>query len=749
MPGVADSSSTAGTVSTSPEAALGSAWRDERNPIRRLWGGGRLDLWSLQPPSLVVPATSKTDAGGSAHPIDVLIHARQVAEEISGRVRAPPADRRTLLRRLSYDLTGLAPTPEEVRAFESDTRTDAWERCVDRLLGSPRYGEHQARLWLDVVRYSDSNGFDWDEFRKEAWRFRDYVIRSFNADKPFDQFVIEQLAGDELVAGAPRTEAERDCLIATGYLRMGPHDNAAPLFNEQDRSRAELMADLVETTTGAFLGMTFSCCRCHDHKTEPISQEDHYRFRAFFEGVAFADKQPLELAQELEELNRHNRSIDARMQPLEEETERILGPVRHRLQEEKRLKLSAPERELLGLPKEKQTKAQQQEVEKLQKSIEPETKAVRAALSKPEAERVDSLEKSLAELRTLRRSTTHGLLMTDAQGTPPATKVLFQGNHKSPRNEVVPGFLSVFEPGPAALQPPPNGKTTGRRLTLARWIASPANPLTSRVFVNRIWQQHFGRGLVATPNDFGLSGARPSHPQLLDWLADEFVRSGWSVKQLHRRIVTSATYQLSAYPPKAGQGGDDQNSWLLRQNPRRLSAEQLRDSLLQVSGLLNGRSGGPPVWPELPSEILTANPAFLDDNETRTKGWYPSPPDQLGARSVFLVQKRTVRVPFMETFDLPENSTSCARRTDSTVAPQALSLLNSPLAVEVSRAFAARIQREAGQRPADQVRHAFQLAFQREPNEAEVGRCLKLLETRSLPEFARAVLNLNEFVYLD
>ena len=747
--GVADLPSTVGIVSTGTEVAVGSAWRDDRNPIRRLWSGGRLDLWSLQPPSLVVPTRPKSDAGDSTHPIDVLIHARQISEEISMRSKAAPADRRTLLRRLSYDLTGLAPTAEEVRAFESDLRTDAWERCVDRLLGSPRYGEHQARLWLDVVRYSDSNGFDWDEFRKEAWRFRDYVIRSFNADKPFDQFVVEQLAGDELVTGAPRTEAERDCLIATGYLRMGPHDNAAPLFNEQDRSRAELMADLVETTTGAFLGMTFSCCRCHDHKTEPISHEDHYRFRAFFEGVAFADKQPLELAHELEELNRHNQSIDARMRPLEEDTERILGPVRQRLQEEKRLKLSAQQREVLELPKEKRTKAQQQEAEKLQKSIQPDTKAIRGALSQQEVERVDTLEKTLAEIRALRRSPTHGLLMTDAQGTPPATKVLFQGNHKSPRNEVVPGFLSVFEPGPAELQPALNGKTTGRRLTLARWIASPANPLTARVFVNRVWQQHFGVGLVATPNDFGLSGARPSHPQLLDWLADEFVRSGWSVKKLHRRLVTSATYQLAAYTPKTEQGGDDQNPWLLRQNPRRLSAEQLRDSLLQVSGLLNDRSGGPPVWPELPSEILTANPAFLDDNETRTKGWYPSPPDQLGARSVFLVQKRTVRVPFMETFDLPENSTSCARRTDSTVAPQALSLLNSPLAVEVSRAFAARIQREAGERPTDQIRRAFQLAFQRDPSEAEVERCLGLLKTRSLPELTRAVLNLNEFVYLD
>ena len=291
---------------------------------------------------------------------------------------------------------------------------------------------------------------------------------------------------------------------------------------------------------------------------------------------------------------------------------------------------------------------------------------------------------------------------------------------------------------------PANPKTLGRRLALARWIASPENPLTARVFVNRLWQQHFGQGLVDTPNDFGLAGSRPSHPELLDWLAAEFVRGGWSVKHLHRTVVLSAAYRQAVVDP-----GSLSESLSFRRSPRRLSAEQLRDALLATSGSLQLVSGGSPVWPDLPAEILQANPAFLDDNATRTKGWYPSPRERQSVRSVFLVQKRTVRVPFMETFDLPENSTSCARRTGSTVAPQALSLLHSPLAVEASQEMAKRVRQEVGNEPKAQVRHVFRIALQREPKPEEHEACLRLLRRRSLPELCRALINLNEFAYVD
>jgi hypothetical protein len=358
------------------------------------------------------------------------------------------------------------------------------------------------------------------------------------------------------------------------------------------------------------------------------------------------------------------------------------------------------------------------------------------------------LEKEIAGLQKQRREFTLGLVMTDAEGKPPVTQVLFQGNHKAPREEVVPGFLSALDPGEAAIRRGRNAGTTGRRLTLAEWITSTGNPFTWRVVVNRVWQQHFGRGLVPTGNDFGLSGQSPSHPELMDWLSLEFVRSGGSFKTLHRLIVTSEAYKRgdgavrrSLAPPE-----DSENVWLARQTPRRLSAEQLRDSLLAVSGTLRESAGGPPVWPDLPPEILQANPAFLDDNETRTKGWYPSPAEQQTVRSLHLVQKRTVRVPFLETFDMPENSVSCARRVESTVAPQALSLLNSPMALGVARSLAARLEREGAGRL---VERAFEVVLQRLPTYEERRIAQRLLDERGLVALCRAMINLNEFVYVD
>jgi hypothetical protein len=393
----------------------------------------------------------------------------------------------------------------------------------------------------------------------------------------------------------------------------------------------------------------------------------------------------------------------------------------------------------------------------LEKKVEVKDKDLQAALSQEQKKENETLGRRIDALKKEKRSLTLALLMTDNAEKVPVTKVLFQGNHKDPREPVVPGFISALDPNPAEIRRPRNSKTTGRRLTLAEWIASTNNPLTPRVFVNRVWQQHFGSGLVATANDFGLAGARPTHPELLDWLAAEFMREGWSVKRLHRLMVTSATYrQVSttgnesksrAAPPSRV---DQDNTLLWRQNIRRLTAEQLRDALLAVSGTLKREhAGGPPVWPELPPEILQANPAFLDDNETKTKGWYPSPKTNQNVRSVYLVQKKTVRIPFMETFDLPENSVSCGRRTESTVAPQALSLLNSSLTVEASRALAERAQAEAGPELSSQVKRAFALAFQRAPAQDELRACVDLATQRSLAEVCRALLNLNEFIYVD
>ena len=737
-----------------PAGVVGNAWEDPRNPVLRIFGGQRLDLWSLRPVKLQgVPSVDSLTAEPTTRrsPLDAWL---QSGLSRPSELRVPEADSRTLIRRLSLDLTGLPPSVEDVESFEREcvqelrsaggSASQAYERLVDRLLASPRYGEHQARQWLDVIRYSDSNGFDWDEFRPRAWRFRDYVIRAFNADKPFDRFILEQLAGDELLEGPPRTVSEQDALIATGYLRLGPHDNAAGLFNEQDRSRAELMADLTETTSSAFLGLTMSCCRCHDHKFDPLLQADHFRLRAFFEGVKFADDLPLDLATDQAAIREHNAGIDRQRDEVEVRRQMLLAPHRERLRAERLARLTDEERQWLKDPDDRHPEERRPRVATLRKQVEPKESELKAALEGDAKTRHAELEKQITQIKSARREFTTGLLMTDQETRPAETRILVLGDHKRPGQPVVPGFLSILDPNPAVIPKPANPKTLGRRLALARWIASPDNPLTARVFVNRLWQQHFGQGLVDTPNDFGLAGSRPSHPELLDWLAAEFVRGGWSVKHLHRTVLLSAAYRQAVVDP-----GSLSESFGFRRSPRRLSAEQLRDALLATSGSLQVVSGGSPVWPDLPAEILQANPAFLDDNATRTKGWYPSPGERQSVRSVFLVQKRTVRVPFMETFDLPENSTSCARRTGSTVAPQALSLLHSPLAVEASQELAKRVRQEAGNEPEAQVRHVFRITLQREPKPDEREACLKLLRRRSLPELCRALINLNEFAYVD
>ncbi len=751
----------AGTPPSRLGERIGDAWSDPRNPIVRIFGGQRLGLWSLKPVKPLEPPAVRNRRWART-PVDRFVLARL---EAAGTSPAREADKRTLARRLFFDLTGLPPTPEQMQSFLADKRADAYEQLVDQLLASPRYGEHRARMWLDVIRYSDSNGFDWDEFRPKAWRFRDYVIRSFNLDKPFDQFIREQLAGDELLDGPPKTPAEQDALIATTYLRLGPQDNSAGAFNEQDRARAEWMADLTETTGSAFLGLTMSCCRCHDHKFDPISQADHFRLRAFFEPVKYADETPLDLAQEQEVIRVHNQSIDERIKPFVKQRDEILAGIKQRMRDERFARLTAEEKLLLSTSKERRTNDLKSKIEGIEKKVEPGDKEAKAALTGGEKARYDELAKEVAALKQLKREFALGLLAADNAGNVPATKILFQGDHKAPREAVEPGFISVLDPNPAAIHAAANKNSTGRRFTLAEWIASPQNPLTARVLVNRVWQACFGEGLVATPNDLGLAGARPANPELLDWLAGEFVRGGWSMKRLHRLLVTSAVYRqrsgreagveavvsrsVSGREHAEGTDSLDRSSPISVRQPRRLSAEQLRDSVLAVSGLLANKAGGPPIWPDLPPEIARANPAFLDDNAEKTKGWYPSPKPEQFVRSVYLIQKRTVRVPFLETFDLPENSTSCARRNESTVAPQALSMLNSPLAVEAARGFAARVKREAGESTGAQIRQAFALAFQRAPARDEMAACLRLAECRGLTEVCRALLNLNEFIYVD
>jgi mono/diheme cytochrome c family protein len=633
---------------------IGNAWTDPRNPIIRLFDGKRLDLWSLKP--VVKPERDI--------PIDQYIDRSLRAQ---GLRRSPQADPRTLIRRITLDLTGLPPTPEEITDF---LRTPDFEQLVDRLLASPRYGERAARLWLDVVRYADSNGFERDEFLPEHFRYRDYVIRALNTDKPFDLFIREQLSGDEMVSGMPRDAADVDRLIATGYLRMGPYDSTGSIFEENAKNQNELMADLANTTGSAFLGLTMSCANCHDHKYDPISQADHFRLRAFFAGLKRQDDTPIDLEPVQNEIRDHNAPIESRIQELEK------------------------------------AKADRKEIE-----------AAKASLQRP----------------------TTAMTARNSDGMAPSTRVFYQGDVTQPRQEVPPGFLSVLDPNPATVVP------AGRRSTLAAWIASSENPLTARVIVNRVWQQHFGRGIVATPNDFGYSGARPTHPELLDALAARFVAEGWSLKKLHRRILLSAAYRRSSHEDPEMHLKDPENRLLWRQNPRRLDAESTRDAMLAVSGALLPKDSGPAVWPPVAEELLDAQPGILETHSDqaardRKQAWYTSAPDEVDVRSVFLVQKRALRLPFLQPFDLPDPTVSCGRRDCTTVATQALQLLNSAFSVRMAETFARRMEAES-----DPIRAALGRALGREatPTELDLGHRLGLVS------WCRVLLNLNEFVYVD
>ncbi len=577
---------------SSVSESSGDAWSDPNNPIARKFGRERLDLWSLRPirrPPL--PKVHQKD--WPYNPIDTFLLAEW---EKRGLVPAPDVDRRSLARRASFDIVGLPPTAEQVAEFAANVESNAEEQFTESLLASYQHGEHLARMWLDVVRYSDSNGFDWDEFRPQAWRYRDYVVRSFNRDIPFDRFVTEQLAGDELIADKPKSNDQIDALIATGFLRLGPHDNAASLFNEQERSRQELLSDLTETTGSAFLGLTMSCCRCHDHKTDPLSQQDHYRLRAFFAGVEFADDLALQVESEVNAIDQYNAPLVERIEQIEKQ---IVD-----LQKSIDLESTDP--------------SKKQESQQTLDAIQAEKRMLKGQLKKPQT----------------------GLVMSEDRNKLSPTYVLYQGDPQAKREEVFPGFPSLFSPQAATLRTPVNPRTSGRRLTLADWMTAPDNPWTARIMVNRLWQHYFGRGLVPTPNDFGLSGEPPEYPELLDWLASEFMQHGWSIRHIERLILSSHAYRMQVVA--SSEAANTPAMVSIRKSMKRLSAEQLRDAVLAASGLLQHRVGGPPVWPSLPEEILQANPAFLDDNETKTKGWYPSP-------------RKPVR-----TIDLPRSEKNCS-----------------------------------------------------------------------------------------
>jgi hypothetical protein len=630
--------------------------------------------WAFRPvkrPALPAGTGSPSPPGsGRLGPIDAFLQARI---EKQGVPLAPQAAPQALLRRLSLALTGLPPTLEDQEAFARDTRPGAYERLVDRLLASPRFGERWGRHWLDVARYADSNGYERDGDKPGAWKYRDWVIRALNDDLPYHRFVMDQLAGDE------SPWADRASVAATTFLRLGPWDDEPA---DPANDRFDQLDDIVSTTTEAFLGLTLSCARCHDHKFEPLTQVDYYRVLAVFAPLVRPQNGRAEL--------------DRPALPLARRAEHAI--LEYKLAELKRSsKLSDPS----------SARVYRKEVEELQKKL--------AAI--PRA------------------------YVFDEKVPPPATHLLRRGRAALKGPEVQPGVPAVL----AAAQPTFPAATptsTQRRLTFARWIASPDNPLTARVIVNRLWHYHFGRGIVATPGDLGLRGERPTHPELLDWLASELIASGWSLKHIHRLIVTSAAYRRSSQGNDTQRRADPDNLFLARFPFRRLEVEAIRDSILATSGKLDSRMYGPGVRPPIPRAALQGHP----DAATVWKGVTE---DEAARRTIYVHVKRSITLPLLEALDLCDTARSAPRRSVTTVAPQALMLYNGSLVTTQARALAERLEREAGPSVEAQVDRAFRLLFARLPGKEEKAAVVAHVSAHGLAQACRVLYNLNELVYPD
>ncbi len=731
-------------------------------------------FWSFQPPADVsVPAVNNTRVRS---PIDAFILQTQIEHGLNF---SPEADKLALLRRAHFDLTGLPPDPELVESFLADEDPLAFERLIDRLLASPRYGERWARFWLDAAGYADSEGKrSADPIRPYAYKYRDYVIRALNSDKPYDRFLLEQIAGDELADYASAQSITRelaDNLVATGFLRMAPDGTGSDVVNFVPE-RLEVMSDQIDVFSSTILGLTIKCARCHSHKYDPIPQRDYYRLVDVFKGAfdehdwlkpAFVAGQtkvkrpgrvlPVATDDELREVEDENRRIDGEILAQREKLEQLAESIRNEHFESELAKLPsdlhAQLRTLRTTAVGERTDKQKRLAEKFEDQLTLDDSAVKIHAgykrAKVEADRlIKSLEGEKQDGPLIRA-------LWD-RGEPSSTYIYRRGDYTQPSRLVGPGVPSVLTDGktPLNIQPPwPGAASTGRRLALAKWLVEPDHPLTARVMVNRIWKHHFGEGIVRSLENFGRLGTPPTHPELLDWLAREFVRSGWSVKHVHRMIMTSTTYRQSSLVTDQHAQLDPENKWLARMPLRRLDAEEVRDSLLAVAGELNLRQFGRP-----------------DPVDVRGDGLVTSVAGENGRRrSIYLRQRRKEMPTVLETFDLPQMNPNCVSRTNSTVAQQALYLLNDSLVRELSAHFARRAGRETLD-PSGQVEQVYLIAIGRPPSEEERQLGAQLLAEltekwaahleqngqsrdeaadRALQTFCHAVMNSAEFLFID
>ena len=694
------------------------------DPREEAFIGTRRSYWAFQ------KVTRPEVPAGSANPIDAFIGEGLRAKKLAP---SPEAGKRTLIRRATFDLTGMAPTQSEVDAFLKDTSAAAYDKLIDRLLASPAYGERWALKWLDVVRYADTNGYELDAERPQAWRYRDYVIRSFQTNKPYDRFLKEQIAGDELYPG------DSEALVATGFLRAGPRHVVGGNV-DTEVNRQEVLLEMTLGVSNTFLGLTVGCARCHNHKFDPITQADHYRIQAI---MAATDLKEIEFASPEEKKAFDARMLDykARLSPIDEAIKEIEKPFREQLRDEKKKLLTPMLQAVLDIPKDKRTPEQELLFKDATKQI---------GLSWDEV--VNALPPDVKARRASLRAERHRITLDEPEPpaaafavanmeTAPQTHILKLGEPKFKLDPVEPAFLSVL----GAIEAPKG--PAGRRAAFAKWLADPEHPLTARVMANRIWQFRMGTGIVPTPNDFGQLGGRPSNRALLDWLAAEFVSSGWNVKHLDRLIVTSATYRQSAERNEKMAAIDGDNKFYWRMNQRRLEGEALRDNILAASGKLNAKAFGPPIKTPIEQEIYD-----IIFTEAEPDNLWPLPKDraEIYRKSLYLLNKRTVRLPMLTNFDQPDAISSCPIRPVSTHALQALTLLNSDFMHEQAQAMAARVAGECKANAACQTRTAYSLALQRPPRAEELEQAQRFLTKNQMPleDFCKALLNRHEFVYI-
>ncbi len=690
------------------------------------------NFWAFQP--VVRPAVPAVkNAAWVKTPVDAFILAKL---EEKGLSPAPPAGKTALLRRVYYSVTGLPPSPEAVAAFLADNSPDAYENVVEELLASRHYGEHWARHWLDLVRYAESNSFERDNPKPFVWRYRDYVIRSLNADKPYDQFLREQLAGDEL------DQVTAESIIATGYYRLGLWDDepADPLLAYYDG-----LDDILSTTGQTFLGLTVGCARCHDHKLDPFPQRDYYRLLAFFHGVRHYG-------------NRSDQSVAAASlvsialaDDIEKQRELVAAHEQKIAENEKQ------QREIEALVDGKLPGGEIDDFKSPGNRVRILRKHIGDLLTQEQFDRYTQLRFARARLDRDRPQATAQALAVKEDPQPRETFVLLRGNPQGQGVRVEPGFPAVLTapdaPPPQIPVPPAGVQSSGRRRVLADWIASPQNPLTSRVLVNRVFQYHFGRGIVRSSSNFGYQGTPPTHPELLDWLASEFVAGGMKLKNLHRLILLSNAFQMSSRPDPAAVKIDPENDLLSHFDLRRLAAEEIRDSILAACGNLNlNKQNGPSIYPEIPREVL-AGQSMPGHN------WGRSTPEEAASRSVFVHIKRSLAVPILAAFDAPDPDAPCPVRFTTTQPTQALGMINSSFLASQSRLFAKLAIERAGSEPAGQVAFVLRRVTQREPTIAEIDRGVKFIgaveredkasHEEALRQFCLLALNLNAFVYLE